>query len=138
LNALSPDLAFRVARLVPMLSSPVSGEVTATASAIERTLKSGGADWHDLAAALAGGQVTKPLKHPGPMLFPKIDLLTRDRIIAWMSAIAAQPWTTQWEAAFCMSIADQVYQQPHRTFSQKQIKACNGLLRRAFSEGIRP
>jgi len=138
MSRLSPDTAARLVKLVPMLSSPVQGEVAATAAAVERTLKSGGADWHDLAATLAGGPMPKSVKLPGPMLFPKIDLLTRDATIAWMSAIAAQPWATEWEASFCISIADQTYRQPHRSFSPKQVKACNALLRRAFAEGVRP
>ncbi len=137
MSTFSSDTAARVAKLVPMLSSPVAGEVAATAAAIERTLTSGGSDWYDLASAI-GGQVMKPLKHPGPMLFPKLDLLTRDSTIAWMNAIAATSWATEWECAFCNSIADQTYRQPHRNFTVKQTKACNALLRRAFAEGVRP
>ena len=42
----------KLAKLVPMLSSNQPGEVAATARAIERTLKSAGADWHDLTKLL--------------------------------------------------------------------------------------
>ena len=40
-------------KLIPRLASTHDGEVVATARAIERTLCGAGADWHDLAAAIA-------------------------------------------------------------------------------------
>jgi hypothetical protein len=49
---LSPDIGVKLGRLVPMLSSPVAGEVVATAAAIGRTLDRAGMDWHDLAKRL--------------------------------------------------------------------------------------
>jgi hypothetical protein len=42
----------RLTKLVLMLSSGQPGEVFAAAAAIERALKSAGADWHDLANQL--------------------------------------------------------------------------------------
>jgi hypothetical protein len=39
-----------IAKMIPRLASDHDGEVVATARAIERVLKSAGADWHDLAA----------------------------------------------------------------------------------------
>jgi hypothetical protein len=50
-TALPRDLRPRLARLIPLLASPVSGEVLAAASALERTLASAGLTLHDLAAA---------------------------------------------------------------------------------------
>jgi hypothetical protein len=44
--------AQRVSKLVLMLSSQHDGEVVSAARAISRTLKSTGADWHDLVAGL--------------------------------------------------------------------------------------
>ncbi len=49
---LSPDFDVKLGRLLPMLSSPVPGEVVATAAAIGRTLNRAGMDWHDLAKRL--------------------------------------------------------------------------------------
>ncbi len=43
-----------LSKLIPRLASVHDGEVVATARAIERTLSGAGADWHDLAAAIAG------------------------------------------------------------------------------------
>jgi hypothetical protein len=46
------SIAPTLAKLIRLLSSNQSGEVAAAAHAIDRTLKSNGADWHDLAAML--------------------------------------------------------------------------------------
>jgi hypothetical protein len=51
----------RLEKLVLMLSSPEPGEVFNAAKAIERTLQTAGADWHDLARELAAHQ---PLPSP--------------------------------------------------------------------------
>jgi hypothetical protein len=44
----------RLAKLLPLLASDQPGEVVATAAAITRTLAAAGADWHGLAALVAG------------------------------------------------------------------------------------
>lgn len=46
------DVADKVARLVPRLSSEHDGEIIATVKAIERVLKSSGFDFHNLAASV--------------------------------------------------------------------------------------
>jgi len=51
MNALAP-VAPRLSKLLPVLASDRDGEVVATARAIDRTLKSAGLSWHDLAAVL--------------------------------------------------------------------------------------
>jgi hypothetical protein len=48
------EIAPRLQKLLLMLSSEQPGEVISAAHAIGRTLKSAGADWHDLAGLLAG------------------------------------------------------------------------------------
>lgn len=48
--------------LIPRLASDSDGEVVATVAAIARTLKSNGADLHDLAAALDGSAKQGPRK----------------------------------------------------------------------------
>ena len=57
---LSPDVGVRLGRLVAMLSSPVAGEVVATAAAIGRTLDRAGMDWHDLAKRLTATAQPQP------------------------------------------------------------------------------
>jgi hypothetical protein len=49
---LPPDTVFKLAKMIPRLSSDHDGEVVATAHAIQRTLQSSGRDWHDLVAHL--------------------------------------------------------------------------------------
>ena len=51
MNALI-EVAPRIGKLIPRLASDHDGEVVATVRAIERTLKSAGRDWHDLARVL--------------------------------------------------------------------------------------
>ncbi len=60
---LSPDVNVKLGRLVAMLSSPVPGEVVATAAAIGRTLDRAGMDWHDLAKRLTA--TAQPQPHRG-------------------------------------------------------------------------
>lgn len=62
---LSPDIGVKLGRLVPMLSSPVAGEVVATAAAIGRTLDRAGMDWHDLAKRLTAPAQPQPCQR-GP------------------------------------------------------------------------
>ena len=45
-------IAQTIGKLIPRLASNHDGEVVATARAIERLLKAGGRDWHDLAASV--------------------------------------------------------------------------------------
>lgn len=45
----------KIAKLIPMLSSPVDAEVVAAARAIERALKADGKDWHDLVKSIDFG-----------------------------------------------------------------------------------
>jgi hypothetical protein len=53
MNPRLAEIAPKLQKLVLMLSSDSPGEVKAAANAIERTLKAVGADWHDLAGAIA-------------------------------------------------------------------------------------
>jgi hypothetical protein len=43
----------KLGKLLPMLSSDHDGERVGAVAAIERTLRSSGCDWHDLAASIA-------------------------------------------------------------------------------------
>jgi hypothetical protein len=50
MSALPAVLIPTLGKLIPLLASNHDGEVVATVRAIGRALKSGGCDWHDLAA----------------------------------------------------------------------------------------
>jgi hypothetical protein len=53
-------IAPKLRKLIPRLASNHTGEVVATVRAIERVLKSGGRDWHDLAGAFcSSSNITK-------------------------------------------------------------------------------
>ena len=56
----------KLAKLVPRLASDADGEIVATVRAIDRTLRSAGADWHDFTSAL-----TPALTPPRPALRPE-------------------------------------------------------------------
>lgn len=48
----TPRLPASIVRLIPLLGSPVDGEVLATVRAMSRALKGAGADWHDVARVI--------------------------------------------------------------------------------------
>lgn len=51
----------KIAKLIPTLSSTMDGEVVSAVRAIERALKAGGKDWHDLVKAIDfGGRPADP------------------------------------------------------------------------------
>ena len=54
-------IAQTIGKLIPRLASDHDGEVVATARAIERLLKAGGRDWHDLAASVCVASPPKSL-----------------------------------------------------------------------------
>lgn len=54
----TPDLMTRVGKLIPLLGSDKSGEVSAAGSAITRALKGAGLDWHDINRWILAGQST--------------------------------------------------------------------------------
>lgn len=56
---LSSAVRDRLAKLVPLLGSPVSGEVAAAAAAITRALTAAGNDWHDFTAHVCGAPATQ-------------------------------------------------------------------------------
>ena len=58
MSALSPIVP-KIAKLIPRLATNHDGEVVATVRAIERTLKSSGLSFHDLAGALEREPATR-------------------------------------------------------------------------------
>ena len=144
MGALSPDIAARVAKLVPLLSSDKAGEVAATAAAIGRALKAAGTDWHDLAAHLAAagpsvihvdvsGQKTKP-PATTPPLFEELRLSAR---LAWLDHAVAADCLDQVELALCVAIRAQVYSQPHKTIPPRHCAAISTALGRLWIAGVR-
>lgn len=99
----------KLAKLIPMLSSPMDGEVVAAARAIEKSLKGAGLDWHDLVNAIsfnANPSKAKPSKawadtghNAEPDPYPNYDDLYADFIRREM---------------------ERTYEQMHRYRSQRQ------------------
>jgi hypothetical protein len=77
--------------LIPMLSSPLDGEVVAAARAIERTLKRFGCDWHDLVSVIG------PAAAPQPAPKPEFNDINKTRF-------TDAPWRET--AKFCMERED--------------------------------
>ena len=89
----------KLRRLIPLLSSDQPGEVVAAAAAIGRTLKTAGATWHDLAAALtepARFVVYPPRPSPGRATWA--DML----VIA--SELDGHPDLSPWETDFVAGV----------------------------------
>jgi hypothetical protein len=89
---LAPDLAGKLARLLPRLASDSPGEVHATAQAIKRTLDRAGLDWHDLAARLT--EAPRPVQ-PGPARPAQHHASPRGELAmaTWLRACAAHRLT---------------------------------------------
>jgi hypothetical protein len=69
-------MADQLAKIVPLLGSPVPGEVVAAAAAIGRVLASSGRDWHWLSGALSG---SNPVRSNDRLLDMALDELRRTK-----------------------------------------------------------
>src|SRR5262245_37012961 len=63
---IGPNIAAKLKPLLLLLSSDQGGEVVAAASAIGRTLKNAGCDFHDLAARLTASSSAKTRQREQP------------------------------------------------------------------------
>ena len=63
MNPRLAEIAPRLKSLLLMLTSDRDGEVVAAARAVTRTLKSAGADWHDLAGLLTAAPSSTRNRH---------------------------------------------------------------------------
>lgn len=125
-----PAVRDKIATMVPLLGSPVDGEVTATARAIGRILERAGRDWFDFAEAFEQGAT------PGnpnlvaatgrPPLWADATSTERDEII---EALVAAGGLTAWETDFAASIADQY---GDRELSEKQAAAVDRIAKRVL------
>jgi len=85
--------------LIPRLASDSEGEIVATVNAIARTLKSNGADLHDLAAALEPGAKQRYRSDTSYDEKPKQDQNRRWREIIEFCASNAE-WLSEREKTF--------------------------------------
>ena len=59
-QAIPATIVSKLVKIIPYLGSNHEGEVINAVKAIEQTLKSGGCDWHDMAASLSAPVVKIP------------------------------------------------------------------------------
>ncbi|TLG75154.1 hypothetical protein [Methylocystis sp. B8] len=149
---LTPAIANKLAAILPRLASNHDGEVVATARAIDRTLKSVGADWHDLTEAFTRGaaviiirdrKAAKPepkpsSRKPPPRSAPSWDSLSLAGRIAWLTICAEKACLSPWEQSFAESILVSLRDDPYRPLSPKQKGICDRIIRSAFNFGFRP
>jgi hypothetical protein len=114
-----------IARLIPRLASPFDHEVTATARAIERALKSQKLDWHDVAAA-----VSAPRSRP-PCVAESNDAT---QMRAWLEAVSREPWPNDWTQKF---IAGVLRRPSLDRLSKKQIACVDNIIGEAYRRGVR-
>ena len=116
-----------IARLIPRLGSPFDHEVTATARAIERSLKSRKLDWHDVAAAVTAQPPSRPAS------LAESDDAARMRI--WLEAVSREPWPNDWTQKF---IAGVLRRPSLDRLSKKQVAVVNNIIDEAHRRGVRP
>jgi hypothetical protein len=88
---MSPKLAVRLSKLLPLLASDKEGEVLATVQAIRAALLGEGLDLHDLSASIANGEVVATPRAPQIAAAPTWDHLTHQECHAWMKVLLSDP-----------------------------------------------
>ena len=120
MTAIEP-IADKLSKLIPLLGSPVDGEALSAVRAIDRTLKSAGSDWHDLASALnsrPGATKTAPTPKPKPP--PPPEPIDRAAVMTMARAVAEASRSTDWEREFAASIASRLERGSRLTGKQQR------------------
>ncbi len=139
-QALSPQIADKIARIIPRLASTFDHEIVSCAKAIDRTLRRADLDWHDLANCITESGIDRPRPNhrwhpaedePVAPLWGELDFNGR---VEWLNALDGYHGLTEWEGEFVASIASRQFQ----SLSHKQVLILNRLISRAFSRGVRP
>lgn len=147
-----PTITPKLAKIIPMLSSPNDGEVVNTARAIERTLKSAGLDWHDFAKALTALAMAPSSAAPEPSPKPPRQdwespryttapprwksLRSGERIMAF-DVMFSLDTLSAWEKEFARSIYPRLRARPETRFTDKQVSVLDGLLVKIWEQGIK-
>ena len=93
------SIAEKLAKLLPLLGSDKAGEVSAAAAAISQTLRTAGADWHDIAGLLLPPSMSAPLR-PAPSWSRTPTRFQSDLEAArWLGNCALTPWETVFVAS---------------------------------------
>ena len=134
MTALPTDLTARLGKLLPMLSSHNTNEVTATVAGIGRVLASANRDWNDLAQHVAAParEIVRYVEKPPEARRPADygdwrrtyrDLDPRRRQRAQVSRVRAAPigFLSPWEAEFVGSLGQQLDQGRNLSCRQETI-----------------
>jgi hypothetical protein len=141
----------KLAKLLPLLGSDKDGEVVATAKAIQRTLQSGGADWHDLAGAVqrvglpavkAQRKPRKPKAKSQPPAPPTRaarpwGAFTTEERLRLLDALINSGILTSWELQFATEIREYVHYKPGLAQSERQACVLDRLVTRLREKGAR-
>ncbi len=112
-------IAPKLTKLIPLLDSDKDGEVVATARAIGRALKQAGADFHDLAAALAAPP-SRSAWPPSDALPRRWADIPRSEQTVWLRAMLESCRISPWEQNFATSILVRRRYRPWSELSTKQ------------------
>jgi hypothetical protein len=88
---MTPRLAERLCKLIPLLASDEDGEVLATVRALQASLQAESLDLHDLAAAIAKTDVVAVPHAPQIAAAPTWADLSHQERRAWMKVVHADP-----------------------------------------------
>src|SRR5687767_10555649 len=124
---LREPLASKLGLLIPRLATEFDGEIVATVKAIERTLASAGADWHDLVRFLTlqeppvgpSERPQKATRPPQPQFKGWAKRPSGDRLIA-LDVLFELRHLSDWELRFLQSIRHLLERNPHARVSEKQ------------------
>jgi hypothetical protein len=109
MSAGQPALPHKLAKLIPMLSSPVGGEVVAAAGAIVRCLDAAGLSIHDLAVAVTSTPrrqaVRSVEREPAPTGDRACTGMSREELLDALKRVEATVRLSPWEKRFVANIA---------------------------------
>ena len=130
MSELTPELATRLAKLIPRLASGHAGEVAATVAAIARTLQAGGCDLHDLAAHVAAPRVDAAgepnldgARSRRSRECSAVDEVHKRAIVRCVEQ--GFDLLSEWEFGFLESLAEQLVK--GRSLSAKQVGVLDGI-----------
>ena len=152
-------IAERLGKLIPRLASDHDGEVTATVSAISKTLQGAGLDWHDLAkrvadpsyadvTAVAGKPASSPASSwnptsrptppkPEPAPWPAFGRTSHTQRKLWLQAIAKEPVIMAMvETDVFKAFRDRMINAP-TTVTMEDTLLFNRLARASWERGVR-
>jgi hypothetical protein len=139
MSTLAPILP-KVCRLIRMLGSANDGEALGAARALDRTLRSEGSDFHDLARALESGDRGETKLGTGgadnARSCPTWFLLSRALKLAWLEIILDHSEPGGWTEGFALNVRERIASGAPLT--TKQAACAQTLVAQSWQQGARP